>query len=240
MSVQALTFVFGMRKGGEWLLDPVVTPNAGARCVLLALANYADEIGESWPAMDTLAKHAGMSPGQCRRHVAALVDAGVIKVVEKGAPDDRIPPRYRPNLYRISGLASMQGLTDSAPASTHFSPGVDADSAPAPTTGNPSIDPSVIHQGAQQTLRPREGLFDSVDWKPTSRQRSKAQRAHNLTDLELDRIVASVNVEEDLTNKQAVRRFADLARWAGDKTRKPRESVGDRLRREDATRGSGS
>ena len=53
-------------------------PCARSKSVLVALADYADEMGFAWPAVTTLATEAQLSERHIKRMLKALVDDGVI------------------------------------------------------------------------------------------------------------------------------------------------------------------
>lgn len=73
MSVQAISWALGVEAGGP-----------GAKCVLLALANYADENGECWPSQQTIAKQTEMSVRTLRDRLNDLVEAGLIERRKRG------------------------------------------------------------------------------------------------------------------------------------------------------------
>lgn len=54
-------------------------PNATSKLVLLALADKANEDGECWPGMDTVAKMAGVSVRQISTHLTRLEEWGLIE-----------------------------------------------------------------------------------------------------------------------------------------------------------------
>ena len=174
MSTQARAHVIGVRRNGAWLVEPMKTPNSGARCVLFVLADFADEKGECWPGLDAIADAADLSEDTARRHLRTLEDAGIVTVVVNGAPDQRIPLNRRPNLYRIVGVAPTRGQTetDPDPATEHpktvettGQTGADnghnspRDGGVAPTRGLDGSDPAPTRlrggTGAAQTPRPR-------------------------------------------------------------------------------------
>lgn len=53
-------------------------PNATSKLVLLALADKANEDGECWPGMGTVAAMAGISARQVSTHLGRLEDAGLL------------------------------------------------------------------------------------------------------------------------------------------------------------------
>lgn len=71
-----------------------------ARNVLLSIANH-DGDGGAWPSMATIMFEANCSESSYHRAIAALVEAGELKVhVNRGGTVDW-DPRYRPNRYEI-------------------------------------------------------------------------------------------------------------------------------------------
>jgi DNA-binding transcriptional regulator YhcF (GntR family) len=66
----------------------------GARLVMLALADRADDNGCAWPSIDDLAERTKLSPRAVRKCVRELVDLGELKVEEGGG-------RHRSNRYTI-------------------------------------------------------------------------------------------------------------------------------------------
>lgn len=96
MSVQALSWVFDH------------SPTQGAdRLVLLSLANHAgsnevDGAWECWPGVALITKEAGLRRERTTQDVLARLEAaGAIERKINGAPDSRMRPDRRPNLYRV-------------------------------------------------------------------------------------------------------------------------------------------
>ena len=67
MSIAALNWA--------WQQD---TPTPTAKLVLLALADRANEDGECWPGMGTVAQMAGVSSRSVSTHLAALEEGGLL------------------------------------------------------------------------------------------------------------------------------------------------------------------
>lgn len=89
-----------------WVIEH--SPTTGAdRLVLISIANHAsvepvDGAWEAWPGTDLIAFEARIAHVRTVQNVTArLAKAGAIERVINGAPDSRIPPDKRPNLYRI-------------------------------------------------------------------------------------------------------------------------------------------
>jgi predicted transcriptional regulator len=68
MSVQAIS----------WALN-VSTGDTGAKCLLLALANYADENGECWPSQERLARDTELTDRTVRTKLKLLEECGLIR-----------------------------------------------------------------------------------------------------------------------------------------------------------------
>lgn len=93
MSVQAL----------GWVLDHS-TAEGACRLVLISIANHAgekDHLDEAWPSIGTIARETRIHPDTVKRLIRQLHDAGHITRGIQECPDQRIPERYRPNLYTI-------------------------------------------------------------------------------------------------------------------------------------------
>lgn len=91
------------------------TQTGGNLLLLLALADYANDRGECWPSVDTLARKARVTDRHARRILRELVDAGEIEIREGGG-------RNRVNVYRIRNASErnpdkMSGVETLTPAS---------------------------------------------------------------------------------------------------------------------------
>lgn len=93
-----------------WVLDH--SPAEGsARLVLLSIANHAgdlvtDDAGvpawEAWPGIATMQREARLKRSRTVTDaITKLVNDGLLVRIVNGAPDKRIPPDKRPNLYRV-------------------------------------------------------------------------------------------------------------------------------------------
>lgn len=126
MSVQAMGWVFDH------------SPTAGSdRLVLLSIANHAgtspvDGAWEAWPGIALLQREAGLKRANTlNESLARLVERGHLERVVNGAPDSRMRPDRRPNLYRIllgngvpcsGGACSWCGVPESGGASNERGP----------------------------------------------------------------------------------------------------------------------
>ncbi|MEU5772648.1 helix-turn-helix domain-containing protein [Streptomyces venezuelae] len=81
----------------------------GARLVMLALADRADDNGCAWPSVDDLAERTKLTPRAVRKGVANLVEIGELKVENGGG-------RHRVNRYWIIPKpGTMDRVTDEKP-----------------------------------------------------------------------------------------------------------------------------
>jgi len=86
--------------------------NGSERLVLIAIANHANERGECWPSVRTIAQEANVHYDTCRRSAAQLEKQGIVTRAIKQAPDERIPPDKRPNLWTIVGIENPHHPTN--------------------------------------------------------------------------------------------------------------------------------
>lgn len=102
MSLQALTYV--------WSEAPF---EGGALLVLLALADYADEDGSSFPSIRTLAKKARLSEREVQYTLSTITEGGWV-TVDRGAGPHGV------NVYTIVGVQNLhrggaRGVQSTAP-----------------------------------------------------------------------------------------------------------------------------
>jgi len=71
----------------------------GERLVLLVLVDHADADGISFPAERTIAAEAGMQRSGVQGQIPALVEKGIVEVVEKGGPGRSTRYRIMPWLW---------------------------------------------------------------------------------------------------------------------------------------------
>ena len=107
MSIEAIAYVLNL---------PADRARNGARLVAIAIANFANEEGEAWPSIGTIARLAALNEQTAKRAIVELANEGVIERIVGAAPDDRIPSNKRPNLYRFTGFPQpKQGGTNRTP-----------------------------------------------------------------------------------------------------------------------------
>lgn len=157
-----------------WVLKHSTTAGTD-RLVLLSLANHANENGQSWPSVRTIAKEANVTERAVQRSLASMRRQKLITVEFQGAPDKRIPDRYRPNLYRV-----VRGDADDTPGEIRGDAGGQSgvtlvtfrgDAGDTQSISEPNTDPSAAAPLASQR-RPDTRLAD--DTVALGKERSKA------------------------------------------------------------------
>lgn len=122
MSLDALTAVWkhSEQKGGDLL-------------VLLALADYADDMDCVWPSVETLASKARLTSRHIRRILRRLESAGEIELLESGGLDGG---RGRAATYRIVVADKMSARTNAV-----GNPDIDSSETRTPTSPQPLKEP---------------------------------------------------------------------------------------------------
>jgi hypothetical protein len=108
----------------------------GARLVLLALADRADDKGLSWPSIDDLVERTKLSPRAVQKAIANLVEIGELEVENGGG-------RHRSNRYRITPKPrTSDGVTDEEPST---SDGVSTEETPHSAPETPHFEAETPH-----------------------------------------------------------------------------------------------
>lgn len=142
------------------------TVNGSDMLVLLALADYGNDQGESiYPSMQSLASKARLSVDQTRRVIHKLIADGVVELVEAGGWRGN---RNRPNEYRIvlGSTGKLQAPCMDASTRTGADAGggtgADASTVLAPVQEDPLLDPP-IEPTEEEKPHARDPL--SVAWQ---------------------------------------------------------------------------
>jgi hypothetical protein len=146
----------------------------GARLVMLALADRADDEGHCWPSIEDLMERTNLTRRAVQKGIAALVEHGELKVENGGG-------RHRSNRYLIVPKpCTSDGVTDGKPCTSdavspretahfaqetahfatetaHSATGNSVESAP-----EPSVEPSREPSGNQQQQGTRDDLLPAV------------------------------------------------------------------------------
>lgn len=108
----------------------------GARLVMLALADRADDNGCSWPSIDDLAERTKLTPRAVQKGIATLVEIGELEVENGGG-------RHRSNRYRIIPKPrTLDGVTDDKPRTLD---GVSAQETPNSAHKTPNFEAETLN-----------------------------------------------------------------------------------------------
>lgn len=153
---------------------------------LVALAEWSDDAGLSWPSVDSVARRMGVSRSQAQRTLRSLMDRGVLSVVGNesgGAPGST--RHYQIHLDRMTGRADAApagrmdatptGSSDATPTghidatgSTDATGRIDAREGPHPCTETGRMD------ATQTVIEPSKNRQGEADEPPTPSQPAKA------------------------------------------------------------------
>lgn len=135
---------------------------SGMKFVLMSLCDQANDAGQCFPSVATIAKRCSMSERAVQGHVKALEEAGFLARRERVGHSTLycLDPR---RICTPADSAPPQNLrlnpADSAPTPPQILRGTPADSAPITTT-EPSIEPKGNHQ--KVALAQPDGVPDQV------------------------------------------------------------------------------
>ena len=132
----------------------------GTLLVLLALADFSDHEGTSWPSIPVLAKKSRLSERQVQYALQSLRRMGELRVVRHGAPvgrPDRKANRYEVQLlHPVAERGAMDGTNGvQSAASTGCNP------LHPNRQGDPSVEPSGGRQRGWRTLPAGEELTEA-------------------------------------------------------------------------------
>lgn len=170
----------------------------GARLVMLALADRADDNGCSWPSIDDLAERTKLSPRAVQKAIANLVEIGELNVENGGG-------RHRSNRYRIVPKPrTLDGVTDEKPRT---SDGVSTEETPnfAPETPN--------FEAETPNFATRNPVQSSPE-PSVEPSREPSENHHSYPAAERDRLPAVRGVDEDRYPEE-ITRLQDAMSVAG-------------------------
>lgn len=127
--------------------------------VLLALADFANDQGVSWPKVSTLAAKARMSERNVQRVVTRLKDAGELRVIDGGYLDGK----NQANTYQV--LTGRQAVT--TPPTEASPPPVSQVSPQGTVKDEPSVEPSTA-SAAETTAAGGEGQTSLLPDQPSA------------------------------------------------------------------------
>ena len=190
MSFQAMTWAVKQKAG-----------NATAKCLLLAIANYADEEGRCWPSQSQLAKDCECSERTIGRIISDMEKRGILKRER----------RHRGNGSRTSDIIHLN-LTDNLSPDT-MSP--DTVSSLTDTMSPPEPVTEPINSSFSERVRenPPDDAFEQF-WAtyPNQVQIASARQAFTFALLKAD-FTAIMDGVRRYRSKQDTRPWMNPARW---------------------------
>lgn len=150
MSVQAM----------GWVFEHMPTASAGAKLVLLSIANHCGADGkDAWPSYATIAKESGLSRRQVIRCVDELSSGGSLVVHKEGGPARQ---GGATNLYEIPGVTTRHLVTDETESGDK--PDREVVTNPpevvSPMSPEPSLEPSI--EPSRTALAPMARASDPI------------------------------------------------------------------------------
>ena len=155
MSWQATSWAVNQKAGGP-----------SAKCVLLCLANYANEDGESWPSQQTIANQTEQSVDTVQRRLNDLEELGLVSRQEREGQNGKAGGKYfyRLNMQTTPQSAVWQESTTPQNAVDHTA------TSPKPhRTGAAQrlIEPSIEPKGSsRRASRGFQGSFFEPEGRP--------------------------------------------------------------------------
>ena len=140
----------------SWAWEQATT-SSGAKLVLLALADHANDDGVCWPGMKRIAEKCGMSSRQVSNHVTGLEECGLISTSRRCRDDHK----YSTYLYQLNLASSGSGVPVGQRKSASSGPaevGFRAEPSVENRQLEPSLSSSSVDDGFEQfwTIYPRK------------------------------------------------------------------------------------
>jgi hypothetical protein len=202
----------------------------GARLVMLALADRADDKGFAWPSIEDICERAQLSPRAVQKGIAKLVEIGELEVESGGGR--RVRNRYQivPKPRTSDGVTdeyprSPDGVTEGKPRTSdgvmleetpsfatetpHFAPETPSfeHGNPVNCAGEPPLEPPEEPSGNHHNSRASDG-----DQLPAARVAEAAVEPAWLTQLQDAMSVAGINVPWKLIGDDRIRLQNDVQR----------------------------
>ncbi|MBD9700695.1 helix-turn-helix domain-containing protein [Streptomyces sp. ID01-12c] len=180
----------------------------GARLVLLALADRADDKGQAWPSVDDLAERTKLSPRAVQKAIANLVEIGELEVENGGG-------RHRSNRYRIVPKPrTLDGVTDEKPRQMC---GVSTEETPNSATETPNFEAetpnSATRNPVQSSPEPQEPSEEpSENLLPAPQEDAEDRYPAELTQLMDAMSLAGINLPWKFLGDDMIRVLNDIRR----------------------------
>ena len=190
-------------KAMSWAWEQATT-SSGAKLVLLALADHANDDGECWPGMKRIAEKCGMSARQVSNHVTNLQQAGLISTSRRCRDDHK----YSTYLYQLNLTSSGSGVpvgqrksASSGPAEVGF--------RAEPSLENRQLEPSLSSSSVDDGFAEFWAIYPRKVGKGAARKAWNKARKTATT----EQIVAGCNLYASLRRKQDPQYTAHPATW---------------------------
>lgn len=157
MSIQAVS----------WALEQIA-PMA-PKFILVCLANYADENGECWPSIKTMARNAGCGERSVYRYLDELIELGLIEKEERtGKNGGRAASRYKLVTKTPSAKLADTPLCQSDQPPIWHTPSANVGIPPLPLVAEhidePSLEPSITSSSSLEREETSKNP-SRVDWQ---------------------------------------------------------------------------
>lgn len=170
----------------------------GARLVMLALADRADDNGCAWPSIDDLAERTKLSPRAVQKGITSLVELGELEVENGGG-------RHRSNRYRITPKPrTSDGVTDQEPRT---SDGVSSEETPNFARETPNFEAETPNFATRNPVQSSPEPLEEPSREPSGNH-------YNHPGTQQDRRPAVRDVEEDRLPEE-IARLQDAMSGAG-------------------------
>jgi DNA-binding transcriptional regulator YhcF (GntR family) len=142
-----------------------------ARSVLMALSSRANEKGECWPSLDTIAQDAKVSKSTVQRVIPQLIEYGYISKEKRTKRGMTIAPKYR-MLFDKTGAASekpsdVEGSQSDHPGYSHRPRGVVSQTMGGSQSDHRSIEREVDKGSIEREVEPPISPKGGDTEKPT-------------------------------------------------------------------------
>ena len=179
------------------LIDAVLKSYPGTgnvKLALVCLANFANDSGQCWPSIATVAKLCGCTAKQARRHVHTLIEQGLVAIESGTGKGGRgLTPRYRINVGMLNTPAGDSVYIENTPS--------DGRVLNTPTHGSRTV--KNRHKNSTRKGNVNGAAFEQF-WNAYPKRRGKAQ-----AEKAWKKLNPSPELQQHILETVAVQRTAD-------------------------------
>lgn len=128
--------------------------------MLVAIADFSDDDGRSFPSVATLADKCRMKPRNCRYLLRTLEDSGELSIVQNAGPRGANLYHINLNLLGMQHSAGVQRLAGVQPSAA--TPAMDCRKPLQPIAAKPSVNHQEPSEGKKRRSRSAEKTF--AEW----------------------------------------------------------------------------